>query len=175
MALTAHGLKPEVQRFCGVLTTPRRIKVDSIMSYFGDSCRREADKRRRVRCTACWKRTRPSSGGRGDPRRIAREQHRGDRRPPLERGGRQSRSLDARADAAQPEGPHRRGPDQQARGPVAAKAAHPSPVAQPPLRRQTSNVAAGRGNAARPVLCGGRPVMSIPTAIRWRAGRRSLR
>jgi hypothetical protein len=83
--------------------------------------------------------------------------------------------LDARADAAQPEGPHRMGPDQQARGPVAAKAAHPSPVAQPPLRRQTSKVAAGCGNAARPVLCGGRLVISIPTAIRWRAGRRSLR
>src|SRR6516164_2683309 len=34
------------------------------------------------------------------------------------------------------------------------------------LRRQTSKVGAGCGNAARPVLCGGCPVMGIPTAIR---------
>src|SRR5712671_7327402 len=33
------------------------------------------------------------------------------------------------------------------------------------LRRQTSKVGAGCGNAARPVLCGGCPVMGIPTAI----------
>jgi hypothetical protein len=36
----------------------------------------------------------------------------------------------------------------------------------PALRRQTSKVGAGCGNAARPVLCGGCPVMDIPTAIR---------
>jgi hypothetical protein len=41
----------------------------------------------------------------------------------------------------------------------------PSPVAQPALRRHTSKVGAGCGNAARPVLCGGCPVMDIPTAI----------
>src|ERR1700704_12450 len=46
-------------------------------------------------------------------------------------------ALDAYADAAQPEGPHRVGPDLQARGPVAAKATHPSPLAQPAVRRQT--------------------------------------
>src|SRR5690348_3292856 len=57
------------------------------------------------------------------------------------------------------------GPDQQARGPVATKATHPSPVAKPAFRRQTSKVGAGCGNAARPVLCGGCPVMGIPTAI----------
>ena len=39
------------------------------------------------------------------------------------------------------------------------------PAAQPALRRQTSKVGAGCGNAARPVLCGGCPVMGIPTAI----------
>src|SRR3974377_1460 len=33
------------------------------------------------------------------------------------------------------------------------------------LCRQTSKVGAGCGNAARPVLCGGCPVMGIPTAI----------
>src|SRR5205085_7821455 len=60
------------------------------------------------------------------------------------------------------------GPDQQARGPVATKAMHPSPVAQPAFRRQTSKVGAGCGNAARPVLCGGCSVMGIPTAIRVR-------
>ena len=42
------------------------------------------------------------------------------------------------------------GPDQQARGPVATKATHPSPVAKPAFRRQTSKVGAGCGNAARP-------------------------
>src|ERR1700694_2677375 len=74
-------------------------------------------------------------------------------------------ALDAHAHAAQPEGPHGMGPDQQARGPVAAKATHSSPLAKPALRRQTSKVGAGCGNAARPVLCGGCPVMGIPTAI----------
>ena len=38
------------------------------------------------------------------------------------------------------------------------------PAAQPALRRQTSKVGAGCGNAARPVLCGGCSVMGIPTA-----------
>src|SRR5437016_5779903 len=33
------------------------------------------------------------------------------------------------------------------------------------VRRQTSKVGAGCGKAARPVLCGGRSVMSVPTAI----------
>src|SRR5580704_15955188 len=74
-------------------------------------------------------------------------------------------ALDAHADQAQPEGPHRVGPDQQARGPVVAKATHSSPLAQPVLRRQTSKVGAGCGNAARPVLCGGCSVTGIPTAI----------
>jgi hypothetical protein len=74
-------------------------------------------------------------------------------------------ALDAHVDAAQSEGPHRMGPEQQARGPVATQATHPSPVAQPALRRQTSKVGAGCGNAARPVRCGGCPVMAIPTAI----------
>src|SRR5260370_37705363 len=65
----------------------------------------------------------------------------------------------------QPEGPHGMGRDQQARGPVAAKATYPSPLAKPALRRQTSKAGAECGNAARPVLCGGCPVMGIPTAI----------
>src|SRR5207253_11041952 len=37
------------------------------------------------------------------------------------------------------------------------------PAAQPALRRQTSKVGAGCGNAARPVLCGGCSVMGITT------------
>jgi group II intron reverse transcriptase/maturase len=77
--------------------------------------------------------------------------------------------LDAHADTAQSEGPHRVRPDQPARGPVAAKATHPSPMAQPTLCRQTSKVGAGCGNAARPVLWGG-PVMAIPTAIATPSG-----
>jgi len=58
------------------------------------------------------------------------------------------------------------GPDQQDRRPVAAKAAHPSPVAQPALRRQPSKVGAGRMRECRTSgsirVC---PVMGIPTAI----------
>jgi hypothetical protein len=75
-------------------------------------------------------------------------------------------ALEAHAHAAQPDGPHGMGPDQQARGPVAAKATHPSPLAKPALRRQTSKVGAGCGNAARPVRCGGCPVLGISTAVR---------
>ena len=58
------------------------------------------------------------------------------------------------------------GPDQQARRPVAAKAAHPSPVAQPALRRQPSKVGTGRVRECRSSgSIRGCPVMGIPTAI----------
>jgi hypothetical protein len=39
------------------------------------------------------------------------------------------------------------------------------PLAKPALRRQTPKVGAVCGKAARTVLCGGRSVMSVPTAI----------
>jgi hypothetical protein len=49
--------------------------------------------------------------------------------------------------------------------PGAPRAAHPSSLARPALRRQTPEVGAGCSNWARPDLCGGRSAMSIPTAI----------
>ena len=41
----------------------------------------------------------------------------------------------------------------------------PPPLAQPPFRRQTPEVGAVCGQAARTDLCGGRAVMRVPTAI----------
>lgn len=38
-------------------------------------------------------------------------------------------------------------------------------LAIPALSRQTPKVGAVCGNSARTVLCGGRPVMGVPTAI----------
>jgi RNA-directed DNA polymerase len=46
---------------------------------------------------------------------------------------------------------------------------HPSPLAKRPLCRQTPEVGARCANRARRVLCGGRPVMGVPTAIINRA------
>ena len=48
---------------------------------------------------------------------------------------------------------------------VPPHAASPSSLAQRPFRRQTPEVGAVCGKAARTVLCGGRAVMSVPTAI----------
>jgi RNA-directed DNA polymerase len=48
---------------------------------------------------------------------------------------------------------------------LAPQTAHPAPLAGPTLRRQIPEVGAGCGKSARPVLCGGCPVMGIPTAI----------
>src|SRR5271165_1160421 len=47
---------------------------------------------------------------------------------------------------------------------MAANAAHPSSLAKRTLCRQTPEVGAGCPNRARPVLCGGRSEMSVPTA-----------
>src|SRR5271157_3123405 len=69
------------------------------------------------------------------------------------------------AAAAEPEGPPVVGPDQSAGGRVAPQAENPSSVAERALRRQTPEVGAVCGKAARTVLCGGRPVMGVPTAI----------
>src|SRR5271166_4041139 len=86
------------------------------------------------------------------------------------------------AAAAEPEGPPVVGSDQRAGGRVAPQAEAPSSVAECALRRQTPEVGAVCGKAARTVLCGGRPVMGVPTAIRakpghddWGAGRASGR
>ena len=56
--------------------------------------------------------------------------------------------------------------DEEAGGRLAPQAANPPPLAQHAVRRQTPEVGAVCGNAARTVLCGGRSVMSVPTAIR---------
>ncbi len=57
------------------------------------------------------------------------------------------------------------GRNQPAGRPLASDPPHPSSLAESALRRQTPEVGAGCGNAARPVLCGGRAVMRVPTAI----------
>src|ERR1700730_2809791 len=48
---------------------------------------------------------------------------------------------------------------------LAAQTENPAPVAVRTVCRQTSKVGAVCGKAARTVLCGGRSVMGVPTAI----------
>src|SRR3954468_9944705 len=57
--------------------------------------------------------------------------------------------------------------DEEAGRRLAPQAANPPPLAQHAVRRQTPEVGAVCGNAARTVLCGGRSVMSVPTAITY--------
>ncbi len=57
------------------------------------------------------------------------------------------------------------GADQAAGRGLPAEAAHPPSLARATLRRQTPEVGAVCGNAARTALCGGRAVMRVPTAI----------
>jgi hypothetical protein len=76
------------------------------------------------------------------------------------------RPLAAYAPATRPETPHDMGSDRAARRPLAPQAANPPPLAKPTLRRQTPKVGAVCGKPARTVLCGGRSVMRVPTAIR---------
>ena len=60
---------------------------------------------------------------------------------------------------------HDLGADDEAGRRLAPQTAHPSSLAEPTLRRQTPEVGAVCGNRARTDLCGGRSVMSVPTAI----------
>ena len=60
--------------------------------------------------------------------------------------------LAAHAPAARPEAPHDLGADRQGRRPLAPQTAHPPPLAAPTLRRQTPEVGAVCGKAARTVL-----------------------
>src|SRR3984885_5918858 len=69
------------------------------------------------------------------------------------------------ASAAEPERPHHVGPDRPTGRGVATQAPYPTPLAKRSLRRQTPEVGAVCGQAARTDLCGGRPVMGVPTAI----------
>src|SRR5271166_204944 len=71
----------------------------------------------------------------------------------------------ARAPAPKPEGLHDVGENARDHRPLAALATHPPSVASNSIRRQISKVGAGCLNRARPLLCGGRSVMSVPTAI----------
>ena len=75
------------------------------------------------------------------------------------------RSLATRLAPAQPEGPDDMGEDGQAGRSLAAQAPDIPSVAISTLPRQTPKVGAVCGNAARTVLCGGRAVMRVPTAI----------
>ena len=75
------------------------------------------------------------------------------------------RPLAAHAAAAQPEGRLDVGADGEAGRRLAPQTAHPSSLAAAALRRQTPEVGAVCGNSARTDLCGGRPVMGVPTAI----------
>ena len=75
------------------------------------------------------------------------------------------RPLATNASAAQPEGRLHVGPYDAIGRRLAPRAAHPSSLARPALRRQTPEVGAGCSNCARPDLCGGCSAMSIPTAI----------
>ena len=63
--------------------------------------------------------------------------------------------LEAHAAAARPEAPIDLEADQEARRPLAPQTSNPSPLAEPALRRQTPEVGAVCGKAARTVLCGG--------------------
>ena len=54
--------------------------------------------------------------------------------------------------------------DDAAGGRLAPEAAHPPSLAERSLRRHTPKVEAVCGKAARTALCGGRSVMSVPTA-----------
>src|ERR1700676_1537946 len=74
-------------------------------------------------------------------------------------------ALASNASAAQPEGRLHVGSDDETGQRLASRAAYPSSLARSALRRQTPEVRAGCPNRACPDLCGGCPVMGIPTAI----------
>ena len=75
------------------------------------------------------------------------------------------RALATRPAPAQPEGQDGMGPTGQAGQSLAAQAPDIPPLARSTLPRQAPKVGAGCGNAARTVLCGGRAVMRVPTAM----------
>src|SRR5580700_60215 len=65
---------------------------------------------------------------------------------------------------AQPEGVRGVGADGETGGRISPKAPYPSSAAKCAVCRQTPEVGAECGNPARSDLCGGRPVMVVPTA-----------
>src|SRR5277367_3265287 len=74
------------------------------------------------------------------------------------------RHLAAHAAASQPKGSDHVGTDDEAGERLAPETDHPSSVAERSLCRQPPEVGAVCGKVARTVLCGGRSVMSVPTA-----------
>src|SRR5262249_20557526 len=75
------------------------------------------------------------------------------------------RPLAPLAKAAQSEGRHDMETDHEDDECLSPQGPHPSSVAPRALRRQVPEVGAECPNGARSVLCGGRSVMSVPTAI----------
>src|SRR5262245_8133316 len=69
------------------------------------------------------------------------------------------------AAAAKSEGLDDQGTDRTVGQRLAPKTAHPSPLARCALRSQAPKVGAVCPNWARTVLCGGREVTRVPTAI----------
>src|SRR5262245_16745950 len=69
------------------------------------------------------------------------------------------------AAAAKSEGLDDQGTDRAVGQRLAPKTAHPSPLARCALRSQAPKVGAVCPNWARTVLCGGREVTRVPTAI----------
>src|SRR5271155_3373162 len=74
------------------------------------------------------------------------------------------RHLAAHAAASQPKGSDHVGTDDEAGERLAPETDHPSSMAERSLCRQPPEVGAVCGKVARTVLCGGRSVMSVPTA-----------
>src|SRR5580693_8292252 len=75
------------------------------------------------------------------------------------------RTLAPRPAQAQPEGSNVVDRHGQTGGPLAAQTPDIPSLAHSALPRQTPKVGAVCGNSARTVLCGGRPVIGVPTAI----------
>src|SRR5712692_8444347 len=76
----------------------------------------------------------------------------------------------AASQPTQPEGRPTLDRFRDARGSLASPATHPPSLAQPALRRHTPEVGAVCGKAARTDLCGGRGVISVPTATAAKSG-----
>src|SRR5271165_1810072 len=77
------------------------------------------------------------------------------------------RYLAAHAAASQPKGSDHLGTDDEAGERLAPETNHPSSMAERSLCRQPPEVGAVCGKVARTVLCGGRSVMSVPTATNF--------
>jgi retron-type reverse transcriptase len=98
-------------------------------------------------------------------RRLLQISRRADQQPcPGAIPGRSGDPMATAAQQTQPEGPPDLDLDCHAGGLLASQTAHPPSLAQPALRRHAPEVGAVCGKAARMDLCGGRGVISVPTA-----------